>query len=69
MKKTRSRRFFARTAWTVADVNSIRPDWTPAQCLDFLERNEHHIADKMIENGFDILTVLIHYSQLDATAR
>lgn len=43
---------YAITSWCVADVRTLRPTWTDAQCEQFLERNASRIVDAMVEAGW-----------------
>lgn len=47
--------------WTAADVRSVRPDWSPNQCHEFLSRIQGQFAVGVLRLGMS----LIHTLSLD----
>ena len=45
--------------WTSEDVNSLRPDWTDAQCLDWLCHNWRRIEERSVELGWEVMQDLM----------
>jgi hypothetical protein len=50
---------YATTSWTPVDIQDLRPDWTLRQCVEWLDENERHLKDRLIEAGWEILKVLL----------
>lgn len=50
---------YATVAWTPHDVKTLRPKWSVQRCEDWLEENAHHIQDRLVESGWDVLSSLI----------
>lgn len=50
-RKTR----YAIVAWNIEDIKDKRPNWTNAQCEEWLQENESNICDVMIERGWDFI--------------
>jgi hypothetical protein len=50
---------FAEVKWQVGDVQTLRPQWTEAQCLDFLNDNGKYIQEAMVIAGWDAMKELI----------
>jgi len=52
---------FANVEWTAGDIQTLRPEWSVEKCEDFLVANEHHLRDRLIEVGWEVLEVLLTY--------
>jgi len=50
---------YAKVVWRAEDVQSIKKDWSLPRCEEWLEDNERHIADRLIELGWEVLDVLV----------
>ena len=52
---------YAKVEWTAEDVLTIRPDMTEEQAEEFLQSNEKHLRDRLIELGWDVMESLLAY--------
>lgn len=43
---------FAKVAWRIEDIKSLRPDWSDEQCREFLSDNQTNIIDEMVQSGW-----------------
>jgi len=50
---------YVTTSWSPVDIQDLRPDWTLRQCVEWLEENERHLKDRLIEAGWEMLKVLL----------
>lgn len=50
---------YALVQWAIADIKAIRPNWTDEQCAEWLDENEGHIQDRMIEIGWEVIKDLL----------
>lgn len=44
--------------WTAANVRTIRPDWTPRECEEFLRRVSDKFAAGLLRIGISLLQAL-----------
>lgn len=51
---------FAVVKWRIADIKELKPEWSNDQCIEFLERIEGNLTDRMIERGWDVIESLIN---------
>lgn len=58
---------YARVLWRVADLESLRPEWSDEQCHEFLEDNEEEIREAMIERGWEAIEYLLLRQKIDST--
>lgn len=49
----------ASVSWCADDIQSVRPEWTVGQCLDFLVDNDRYIQDAMTRAGWDAIESLL----------
>lgn len=49
----------AEVSWCAIDIQELRPDWTVAQCNEFLMDNEDEIQGGMIQRGWDVISDLL----------
>lgn len=49
----------ASVSWSPGDIQSLRPDWPLAQCIDFLVENGRYIQDAMVQAGWDAIESLL----------
>ena len=52
---------YAKVEWTAEDVLTLRPDMTEEQAEEFLQSNEKHLRDRLIELGWDVMESLLAY--------
>jgi len=52
---------YAKGEWTAEDVLTLRPDMTAEQAEEFLQSNEKHLRDRLIELGWDVMESLLAY--------
>ena len=50
---------YASVTWRAEDVSMIKPNWSMPKCEEWLQDNERHIADRLIELGWEVLDVLV----------
>jgi len=51
--------YYAMTRWHPEDVQALKPEWSTEQAVDFLQRNESKIQDRLVELGWEVLETLI----------
>jgi hypothetical protein len=49
----------ASVSWSSGDIQSLRPDWSSAKCIDFLVENGRYIQDAMVQAGWDAIESLL----------
>lgn len=54
-----STKSYASVSWTIEDVQTLRPDFTDEQAEKFLQDNERHLRDRLIEHGWDVMSDLL----------
>jgi hypothetical protein len=52
---------YAEVVWTPEDVTSLRPDMTIEQAEEWLQSNEKHLRDRLIELGWDVMETLLAF--------
>jgi hypothetical protein len=52
---------YGRVEWTVEDVLSIRPEMSPEDAEEFLQSNEKHLRNRIVELGWEVLESLLSY--------
>ena len=50
---------YAKVVWRAEDVKSINGAWSLEKCEEWLQDNERHIADRLIELGWDVMDTLL----------
>ena len=50
---------YGKVVWRAEDVKSINGAWSLEKCEEWLQDNERHIADRLIELGWEVLDVLV----------
>ncbi len=45
--------------WMSADIQSLRPDWTDAQCEEWLGANSKRIVERSVELGWEVIECLL----------
>lgn len=49
----------AAVTWHAEDVQTLKPDWSLEKCNEWLEDNERHISDRLIELGWEVIDALL----------
>lgn len=52
---------YGRVEWTAEDVLSIRPEMSREDAEEFLQSNEKHIRNRVVELGWEVLESLLSY--------
>jgi len=50
---------YAKVVWRAEDVKSINGAWSLEKCEEWLQDNERHISDRLIELGWDVMGTLL----------
>ena len=50
---------YAEVKWRAEDVQSINGAWSLEKCEEWLQDNERHISDRLIELGWEVIDVLL----------
>jgi len=58
---------YAKMAWTAADVQTLAPKMTEAEAEEWLSDNQSHITDRLTELGWDVITSLLQYDNVDTS--
>jgi hypothetical protein len=53
---------FCIVAWCIDDIKAKRPEWTEAQCAEFLTENEDEIELAMIDAGHLCIDRILAYN-------
>ena len=57
--------WWAVVRWSIEDIKKVKPKWTNQECHDFLQLNEKHMRDRMIETGWEVIDILIQEESED----
>lgn len=49
----------AAVTWHAEDVQTLKPNWSLEKCNEWLEDNERHISDRLIELGWEVIDALL----------
>ena len=49
----------ASVTWHAEDVKSLKPKWSLKKCNEWLEDNERHMQDRLIELGWEVMDALL----------
>lgn len=52
---------YAKVEWTPEDVITIRPDMSIEEAEEFLQSNERHLRDRLVELGWEVMESLLTY--------
>ena len=52
---------YAEVVWTTEDVLTLRPDMTIEEAEEWLQINEKHLRDRLIELGWDVMESLLAF--------
>ena len=50
---------YAEVKWRAEDIQSINNTWSLEKCEEWLQDNERHISDRLIELGWEVIDVLV----------
>ena len=50
---------YAKVVWRAEDVKAIKGAWTLERCEEWLQDNDRHISDRLIELGWEVLDTLL----------
>lgn len=50
---------FAVVAWSTADLQALKPDWTTEQCAQWFNQNEKYLQEQLVELGWGLLKGLL----------
>ena len=50
---------YAAVTWCWEDIKTLRPHWSKAKCVEFLQANESHIQDRVCELGWEVIEALM----------
>ena len=56
---------YAKVVWRAEDVQALKKNWSLPRCEEWLEDNERHIADRLIELGWDVMDTLLNMEDDD----
>lgn len=45
--------------WSAKDVQQLKPTWSLEKCQSWLDGNSRHLADRLIETGWEVLESFI----------
>lgn len=52
---------FAKVEWTAEDVQTLREDMSTEEAESFLQNNQKHIQDRLVELGWEVIETLLSY--------
>lgn len=50
---------YAAISWTIDDIKTIKPEWTPEECNSFLFDNEDAIRESATQSGWETIEFLL----------
>lgn len=50
---------YAKVVWTANDIETLRPNWSPEKCEEWLVANEDPIQEAMAERGWLAIETLL----------
>ena len=50
---------YAKVVWRAEDVKSINGAWSLEKCEEWLQDNDRHISDRLIELGWEVMDTLL----------
>lgn len=54
-----NQKFFAAVRWTVDDILTLRPNWSKEKAQEWLENNQSHIQNRLVELGWEVINTLL----------
>jgi hypothetical protein len=52
---------FAEVTWSIEDLKTLQEDWTEEQLLEWMDLNEDHVRDRLIELGWEVIDTMISF--------
>jgi len=49
----------AAVSWSADDIQTVRPEMTTNECLEFLVYNARYIQDAMVQSGWNAIEALL----------
>ena len=56
---------YAKVVWRAEDVKAIKSAWSLEKCEEWLQDNDRHISDRLIELGWEVLDTLLQMEDDD----
>jgi hypothetical protein len=56
---------YAKVVWRAEDVKSINGAWSLERCEEWLQNNDRHISDRLIELGWEVMDTLLQMEDDD----
>lgn len=50
---------FAKVVWQAGDIQALRPNWTDEKAEKWLESNQRHLQDRLVELGWEVIEDLL----------
>jgi hypothetical protein len=50
---------YAKVVWRAEDVQALKKDWSLPRCEEWLQNNDRHISDRLIELGWEVMDTLL----------
>ena len=50
---------YAKVVWRAEDVKAIKSAWSLEKCEEWLQDNDRHISDRLIELGWEVMDTLL----------
>ena len=50
---------YAKVVWRAEDVKAIKGAWPLEKCEEWLQDNDRHISDRLIELGWEVMDTLL----------
>lgn len=60
-------RKYAVVAWTAADVQTMAPRMTDEDAEEWLQANEKHLRNRLVELGWDVIGHLLQFDGVDTS--
>ena len=55
----------AKVVWRAEDVKAIKSAWSLEKCEEWLQDNDRHISDRLIELGWEVMDTLLQMEDDD----
>jgi hypothetical protein len=56
---------YAKVVWRAEDVKAIKGAWSLEKCEEWLQDNDRHISDRLIELGWEVMDTLLQMEDDD----
>jgi len=67
LKPVEKRTKFAKVAWVIEDILSLRPEWSDEKAEEWLSSNEKYIQEIMVERGWEAIDGLLPAKENEET--